>query len=237
MRQVAHGFGRICFAEYRKSVPRSCVQGGYFNYKMARVSVYIDGANFLYGVRSINKRYTDFKFDFEKFIKHIVSNRELIQVYYYNAPLKLTKDPELAKQQQRFFSRLRNTDKFKVILCKRQRRIKDDGQEVFTIKGDDIHLAIDMLKDACENKYEDAILISGDGDFTPLVKYVREKGKRVENYHFFGNISLDLIRECNTNAIIDKKIVNKYFFRETQSTLADTKSGEKIKEFLKQKKK
>ena len=203
---------------------------------MVRASVYIDGANLLYGLRSLNRRYTDFKFDFEKFVKKITSGKELVQVYYYNAPLKLTKDPELAKQQQRFFSRLRNTDKFNVVLCKRQRRTNVDGKESFTIKGDDIYLAIDMLRDAYENRYDDAILISGDGDFAPLVVYVRQKGKRVENYHFVGNISLDLIKECNTNSIIDKKIVNRFFYREEQTTLAETDAGKKIKKFLDNKK-
>jgi len=38
-----------------------------------RVSVYIDGANFYGGMTSINPRYTDTKFDFEKFIKYLIS--------------------------------------------------------------------------------------------------------------------------------------------------------------------
>lgn len=112
-----------------------------------------------------------------------------------------------------------------------------DGEESFTIKGDDIHLAIDMLRDAYENKYDVAILISGDGDFAPLIEYVRQKGKRVENYHFVGNISLDLIKECNTSSIIDKKIVNRFFYREEQTILAETDAGNKIKQFLDRKKK
>ncbi len=199
---------------------------------MTRISVFIDGANFHYGVRSINKRYTDFKFDFERFIKDYIGKNQLIDIYYYNASLKKNKDPELFKQQQLFFERLRKIEHLTIILCKRQRRTTKEGNETFTIKGDDIHLAIDMLRDAYENKFDTAILISGDGDFSYLVKYVRKKGKRVENFHFVNNISLDLIKECNANKSIDKKTINKYFFRETQTTLGDTPFGKIIKEAI-----
>ncbi len=198
---------------------------------MERVSIYIDGANFLHGLKSINLRYSDSKFDFENYIKYIVGKRTLIKTYYYNASLKQQINPEIFKKQQRLFSRLRNIDKFEVILCRRQRRTNKDGKDFFTIKGDDIHLAIDMLRDAYENRYDTALLISGDGDFSPLVKYVKEKGKRVENYHFEGNISLDLIKSCDTTAIINKKIVNKFFFRPS-NILGDIVAGKPIKEFL-----
>ncbi len=182
-------------------------------YHSNRVSVYIDGANFLYGIKSINERYTDFKFDFESYIKKIVGQRYLVSVYYYNASLKQQINPESFRKQQQFFARLVKIHRFNVILCKRQRRTNKDGKEFFTIKGDDIHLAIDMLRDAYENKYDTSILISGDGDFAPLVRQVKMLGKMVENYHFEGNISLDLLKECDMNAVISKKIANKFFLR------------------------
>ena len=49
-----------------------------------RVSVYIDGANFYYGLKTINPRYSDIFFDFKKFIEKIVGNNKLIIIYYYN---------------------------------------------------------------------------------------------------------------------------------------------------------
>lgn len=195
---------------------------------MAKISVYIDGANFLYGIRSIHRRYSDFKFDFERFIRSVIGSNDLVDVYYYNASLKQNLNPKLFKLQQQFFDRLRRTDKFKVVLCKRQRRTNSAGEDTFTIKGDDIHLAIDMLKDAYEKKYDTAILISGDGDFAPLVKYVRNLGKRVENFHFVDNISLDLLKGCNSSSVIDKKIANKFFYRDVQTTLADTPAGQAL---------
>jgi len=87
-----------------------------------------------------------------------------------------------------------------------------------------------MLRDAYENKYDSALLISGDGDFVPAVEYVKLKGKNVENYYFEGRVSLGLLNKCKVGYLIDKKIVNRFFFREEQQTLTigDTDSAKKL---------
>ncbi len=210
---------KSALAECRKSVPCLCNCKGRFILTMERVSIYIDGANFSYGIRSIKMSYTDFKFDFGKYAEEMTRNKKLIQVYYYNASLKYEINPELFKEQQKFFNRLKKLENFKLILCKRQRINNKDGTYNFRIKGDDLHLALDMLKDAYENKYDRAILISGDGDFKPLANYVKKLGKKVENHYFKGNISMDLLNECNNNVLIDKKVVNRFFYREQQRNL------------------
>ncbi|MBI2042954.1 NYN domain-containing protein [Candidatus Pacearchaeota archaeon] len=183
---------------------------------MERVSVFIDGANFYGGLRTINPKYTDNKFDFNKYIKKIIGkNRKLIKVYYYNASLKQHINQAIFQKQQDMFNRLKNRWGFEVILCKRQKKDNDDGTIKHVIKGDDIHLALDMLKGAYENDYDTAILFSGDGDFAKLAEYVSKKGKKVENYHFANTISFDLLKECKSNICIDKKTVNKYFYKGT----------------------
>lgn len=40
------------------------------------------------------------------------------------------------------------------------------------------------------------------------------------------------MKTCNCSALIDKKIANKFFYRETQTTLADTPAGRKFQEKL-----
>jgi len=180
---------------------------------LKRISVYIDGVNFYYGLKTINLRYSDIFFDFEKFVKEIIGNDKLVTIYYYNAPLKESSNKYVYWNQMKLFARIMKIPKCKVILCKRQKRVDNDKQEYYIIKGDDIHLSLDMLRDACKDRYDKAILVSGDGDFTQLVEYVREEKKEVEVYAFKELTSVDLINKANKHFWIDKKIVNKFFWR------------------------
>ncbi|MFH1802748.1 MAG: NYN domain-containing protein [archaeon] len=178
-----------------------------------RISVYIDGANFVYGMKSLNSKYSDYHFDFEKYIKTIVSEDELTDIFYYNASLKQDINPRRFREQQKLLSRLRKIPECKVILCKRQKRFTKEDEEYYTIKGDDIHLALDMLNHAWENRYDKAILFSGDGDFSQLAKYVKDKNKEIEMVSFHELASKNLINEVNKCIFINKKIANKFFWR------------------------
>ena len=178
-----------------------------------RISVYIDGANFVYGLKSINPKYSDYHFDFEEFINKIIGKDELIDIIYYNSSLKQDINPRRFREQQKLLARLRKISKCKVVLCKRQKRFNKDNEEYYIIKGDDIHLALDMLNDSWGSKYDKAVLISGDGDFIPLLKYVKAKNKEVEIISFEEIASRGLINEANSFILINKKIVNKFFWR------------------------
>jgi len=178
-----------------------------------RVSVYIDGANFYYGLKTINPRYSDVFFDFEKFVIQIIGRDNLITIYYYNAPLKENFNKWVYWNQMKLFSRLRKIPKCEVVLCKRQKRVDRDEQEYYIIKGDDIHLSLDMLRDACKDRCDKSILVSGDGDFTQLVDYVKKEGKEVDVYAFKELTSVDLINKASNHFWIDKKMVNKLFWR------------------------
>ena len=179
-----------------------------------KVSIYIDGANFVYGLKSLSPKYSDYRFDFESFIKKIVGDGELVDVFYYNASLKQSINPRRFREQQKLLARLRKMAKCNVVLCKRQKRFDKDNEEYYTIKGDDISLALGMLNDAWGDKYDKAILISGDGDFAPLLKYVKNKNKKVEVISFDRLVSKNLINEADEFSFISRKIANKFFWRE-----------------------
>jgi len=70
-----------------------------------------------------------------------------------------------------------------------------------------------MIRDACKDQYDKAILISGDGDFVQLVEYVKNENKVVEIYSFRELTSIDLINKSDKHFWIDKKIINKFFWR------------------------
>ena len=180
---------------------------------MVKISIYIDGANFVYGLKTLNQKYSDYHFDFKNFLKKIVGKNNLINIFYYNASLKQAINPRRFREQQKLLARLRKIAKCKVILCKRQKRFNKDDEEDYIIKGDDIYLALNMLNDSWENRYDKAILISGDGDFVPLLKYVKNKNKKVEVVSFREIASKNLINESDRFIFINKKTTNKFFWR------------------------
>ena len=114
-------------------------------YIMERVCVYIDGANFYGGLRSISFRYTDEKFDFERYIRYLTRGNVLVKIYYYNASLKQQLNREPFRRQQKLFARFRKMKNCEVVLCKRKPRVRGDGEEYHVIKGDDVCLVLDML--------------------------------------------------------------------------------------------
>lgn len=180
---------------------------------MERISVFIDGANFYHSMKTLNKKYSDFYFDFRKFIKKITKGKKLVDVYYFNAPLKQQFNPDTYTKQQLQFNRLKKAG-FKIILCKRKKTVDKNGNECHKIKEDDIRLALQMQKDAYDNKYDVAYLFSGDGDFAPLPEYLKPKSKKVKVFYFDATGSLSLLKSCGFNCeMITRKIVNQYFCR------------------------
>lgn len=169
--------------------------------KSERVMVFVDGSNLYHGLlKTIGKA----NIDLTKLAKKLCGkNRKLIRIYYYNAPLDRMKDPEKYRLQQKWFERLRKTPNISLILVKLIKRKRNSGEIEYFIKGDDIHIAVDMIKFAYNNAYDTAILVSGDGDFYPAVEAVKDKGKRVENAYFRPNHSFLLRQKCDKSIEMD----------------------------------
>ena len=190
----------------------SCVEHWEF-IMTKRVCIYIDGANFYGGLTSINKRFSDTKFDFKKYVGFLVGKDKLIKISYYNALVKKKINEKIWEKQSAFFDELRKIPKCKVSLCTRKSRLNILGEEYHTIKGDDILLALDMIEDCYTDKFDKIILISGDGDFTELLKRVKEKGKEVEVCYFDNCVSGVLLNQADKKRLINRKIANKFFWR------------------------
>ena len=175
-----------------------------------RTSVFIDGSNFYHILKTLfpDKKPNDFNFD--KFCNYLIKDYELINVYYYNVPLDIMHDKEKYVKQQQFFEKIKRIPKFIFRLCRMQKR-KVGKQIIYEVKEDDIYLAVDMVKLACQDAYDMAILVSSDGDFVPAVKAVQETGKKVENVGFKGKFSYHLKHECNKFVLINEEILGSFF--------------------------
>ncbi len=87
------------------------------------------------------------------------------------------------------------------------RKTKDlKGKLSFTVKGDDIYLATDLVSMAYEDAYDTAIILSGDGDFVPAIRKVQKLGKKVENAYLKISGSYYLQQVCDRSIRLDDYI-------------------------------
>lgn len=178
-----------------------------------KISIFIDGNNFYFGLKKIyedRKNLSDF--DFEKFCDFLANKDEIVDIFYYNAPLDRTRNLKKYKKQQRFFWKLRKIPKFNLVLCNLlKRRISGIDKFYYVLKEDDIHMAVDLVKGAFNDRYDKAIIISGDGDFVPAVKAAQEKNKIIFNACFKKSASTNLKKNCNGLIKLNEKVLGEFF--------------------------
>ncbi|MBI2129194.1 NYN domain-containing protein [Candidatus Woesearchaeota archaeon] len=157
-----------------------------YKHKGQRVGVFIDVQNMYYSA----KQMYGAKVNFKEILKEAVKGRNLVRALAYVIKADI-------KEEQGFFEALKNIG-FEV-------RAKDlqifyGGQK----KGDwDIGIAMDTIELA--HKLDTIILVSGDGDFAPLVQHLKRAiGCRVEIIAFGKSASAKLIEEADEFTDLDE---------------------------------
>ena len=165
-----------------------------------RVAIFIDGNNLYYSLKYLRTN----KIDFQKLIQLLSKNKLLISTFYYNASLNRGINETKYWDQQKFFDELRKIPDFKIILCKLRKHKRKNRSYVFDVKGDDVHLAVDLVSGAYENLYDTAIIVSGDEDFVPAIKKVQKLGKKVVNAYFKSSSSASLKKTCDDSIYMNE---------------------------------
>jgi len=158
-------------------------------YKEQRVGVLVDIQNLYYSAKVIYKK----KVNFGQILRAATGDRKLIRAIAYGIKT-------LEGQEKNFFEAL---EKLGFEVKTKDLQIFPGGAK----KGDwDVRIAVDAIK---MSKSLDAIvLVSGDGDYIPLVKYIQSTtGCRVEGIAFQESTSNKLIEELDsfTNLSENKK--------------------------------
>lgn len=164
------------------------------SYNEQRVGVFVDIQNMYYSARNLY----DARVNFDRILKTGINNRTLIRAIAYVIEAK-----ELTEQKN-FFNALRNIG-FEVRSKQLQTFIGGNK------KGDwDIGIAMDMIRMA--PKLDVAVLVSGDGDFTDLVEYLKAHGCRAEVIAFGKTGSSRLKNAADKFTDLDED-VGKYLIR------------------------
>jgi uncharacterized LabA/DUF88 family protein len=151
-------------------------------------------------------------FDFQEFAQSLAEKNQVVSIFYYNALLDREHNPNKFESQKEFFEKLKQIPNFNLVLCKLLKRtITGTNKVYYIIKEDDIHMAVDMVENAYEDKYDLAILVSGDGDFVPAVCSIKKKNKLVKNVYFKNSSSRNLKTFCDESSELTKDNLNKLF--------------------------
>ena len=118
---------------------------------------YIDGANLHNGIESLN-----WKFDYKRFRVWLNDKYEVKQAYIFLGFVPRYKDLYTRLQEQNY------TLIFKEVIFDGEGKAKGNC---------DADIVVRAMQDAYENNFSKAILVSSDGDFSPLVKFLLSKNK------------------------------------------------------------
>jgi uncharacterized LabA/DUF88 family protein len=153
---------------------------------MERVMIFTDNSNIFQGFRKYN-----IKADYEKLKKLITKGRDLQDIFLYEGVVY-----PMSPEKKKWYGNLTEHSGY-VIKASFDKIAVHDAIE----KKIDIQIAIDMVSLAYENAYDTAVLVSGDGDFVPVIRKVRELGKKVELWAFQYSLANALREELEPENI------------------------------------
>jgi len=136
---------------------------------LERVVIFIDNSNIFQGFRKYG-----IKADYEKLKNVITNNRKLHGIFLYEGVVY-----PMSPEKKKWYGELNKRSGY-VIKASFDKIVSSGAIE----KKVDIKIAIDIISLAYENSYDTAVLVSGDGDFIPVVKKVKELDKKVELWSF-----------------------------------------------------
>ncbi len=152
-----------------------------------RVGIFVDVQNIFYAAKPFNARL-----DFEKLLELSVGKRRLIRAIAY-----VVQSPDV--DQSNFISMLQQKS---YEVKRKDLRQRSDG----SAKGDwDMGMAIDIMRFV--DKLDVVVLVSGDGDFVPLVDLVKTLGPRIEVISFTYNTARDLINSADEHIPIEEALL------------------------------
>lgn len=144
-----------------------------------RVGVFVDIQNMYYSARALFNQ----KVSFKNVLETAVAGRQLVRAIAYGITTEEAHEEE-----------------FHSALASQGFEVKTKPLQIFVggqRKGDwDVGIATDVLR--LEPKIDVAVLVSGDGDFVPLVEFAKEKGLRLEVMSFRESTSSALIESADS---------------------------------------
>ena len=157
---------------------KTAIKTNALNRKNLRVGAFVDTQNLYHSAKNLYKA----KVNFKEVLKHIVGARELVRAFAYVVRTESGEETSFIEA-----------------LEKAGYEIKSKDLQIFPggfKKGDwDVGIAVDAIRLA--EALDVIIIVSGDGDFRPLVEFLQFKGKIVEVAGFRKSTSAKITEEAD----------------------------------------
>ena len=144
---------------------------------MVRVRAYIDGFNLYYGLKArFGHKYL--WLDTQALVRSLLRpGQELHHVTYFTT--RIRDDPPAEQRQSDYLDALAHHCTMLTVVNGRfqakERRCRDCGStwSTFEEKETDVNIATTLVADGLEDRFDTALLISGDSDLSPAVRTVK----------------------------------------------------------------
>lgn len=176
-----------------------------------RVLVLIDGSNFYFSLRALKlPRHHYYEFNYYQFARWLAGDRKVANRNYYIGVVRVEPKDEASQKlyndQQKLFAHLESAEqKFNVV----RGFIMKTGDRYFE-KGVDVRMAVDVVTGACEDRWDEAILVSSDTDLVPAINYAQKHGKAIEYVGFAGKPSNELAKICEKHRVLTAKDLKQF---------------------------
>lgn len=171
--------------------------------------VFIDGA---YLRKIMRDLFDDDKIDWAELRNFLVEKvnesaepftANLVRIYYYDAQVAHG-DPQ-HKPQSAYFDKIKLKKQYSLRLGQAVRGSEGELRQ----KGVDILIAIDTLSKAYQNHFDTAIFLVGDRDFLPLIKAVKDTGKKIHGFYYTKATALELRLEFDFRHPLTKRVLRR----------------------------
>jgi len=148
---------------------------------MDRIAIFIDGSNILYTLKDLG-----WFIDWIKVRDYYAKKHNLVSANFYRA---YHIPPTIDEKK---FSRFMATSGF-ALIEKQLKKIYDHKTGKTHLKGNlDIELVVDVM--ASSHLFDIMVLFSGDGDFVPMIRSLKSKGKIVKVVSSKGSSAIELLQ-------------------------------------------
>ncbi|MFX1558785.1 MAG: NYN domain-containing protein [Promethearchaeota archaeon] len=136
---------------------------------MERIIIFLDNSNIFNGFKKYN-----IKVNYEKLKGVITKERKLVDIFLYEGVVY-----PISPEKKKWYEDLSYKSGYHIKVSFDKITFNEAIEKKI-----DIQIAVDIISLAYENKFDTAVLVSGDGDFVPVVQKLKDLSKNVEIWAF-----------------------------------------------------